>query len=264
MLGESPVTDPCRFGDKPVPGYDFSVTIAEAQIVAPQDFLIPKHGAGNFIRGQWGKYLHQNDPDLYRQIFSPPRTTEGPSGLSDPPRPFVLRVRDWEGKPVRDGQILRFRLHLFSSIKAKGISPKQYLKLNLDHPPTVCELKLTFLTPTEFKGGEPWHFAALLARVRDRVSTLRSLYQGGPLAVDFVDLGEKARTIETSFQDLSRIVGQRRSGTNQQIHPLSGWVGTVRFRGDLSPFIPLFQIAEYTGIGRHTVWGQGEIKIARE
>ncbi|MDX2266738.1 MAG: CRISPR system precrRNA processing endoribonuclease RAMP protein Cas6 [Bryobacter sp.] len=258
------MTDPCRFGDKPVPGNDFSVTIAEAQIVAPRDFLIPKYGAGNFIRGQWGKDLHQNDPDLYRHIFAPPRRSEGPSGLFDSPRPFVLRVRDWEGKQVQAGQKLRFRLHLFSSIKTISISPKQFLEFNLDHLSGVCELSLTFLSPTELKGGEPWNFASLLGRVRDRVSTLRSLYQGGPLALDFTKLGDEARKIEASFQDLSRIDRQRRSGTNQQLHPLSGWVGTVRFRGDLAPFLPLIQIAEYTGIGRHTVWGQGEIKIAWE
>jgi len=42
-----------------------------------------------------------------------------------------------------------------------------------------------FLTPTELKGAEQPEFGILLARVRDRISTLRELYSDGPLRLDF-------------------------------------------------------------------------------
>lgn len=264
MLGESPVTDPCRFGDSPATGLDFQVALAEASIVAPADFFIPKLGAGNYFRGQWGKHLFRTNPNAYRQFFAPTRRATGPSGLADPPRPFVLRVRNWESRTVKEGEELRFGLHLFSATDDLEIPVKLNKTLYLCTTEPVSELVVTFLSPTDLKGGEPWEFPILLARIRDRVSTLRQLYQGGPLALNFAQLGELARKIETVSKDLDRIDRQRRSGTNHQIHPLSGWIGTVRFRGDLARFLPLFRMAEYTGIGRHTVWGQGEIKVSAE
>src|SRR5262249_35860588 len=71
----------------------------------------------------------------------------------------------------------------------------------LDRDPEPVEtVTVRFLTPTELKSdgalaGRP-EFPILFNRLRDRISTLRSLYGAGPLEIDFKAMGERAARIE--------------------------------------------------------------------
>src|SRR5579863_6461155 len=56
---------------------------------APLDF--PADESTNTLRGRFGAALRQGDPGAYQRLFAPV-SEEGPSGLHDPPRPFVLRA----------------------------------------------------------------------------------------------------------------------------------------------------------------------------
>lgn len=47
------------------------------------------------------------------RIFEPVDWQDGPSGLQDPPRPFVLRAAHLDGVTVRAGQSFHFDVHLF-------------------------------------------------------------------------------------------------------------------------------------------------------
>jgi hypothetical protein len=38
-------------------------------------------------------------------------------------------------------------------------------------------------------------------------------------------------------------------------------VGEVDYEGELSEFVPYLEAARWTGVGRHTVWGNGAIEI---
>jgi hypothetical protein len=60
---------------------------------------------------------------------------------------------------------------------------------------------------------------------------------------------------------LENVQGSRKSARTGQTHPLSGFRGTVRYAGELGEFVPLLRAACYTGIGRQTVWGHGEIEL---
>ena len=71
----------------------------------------------------------------------------------------------------------------------------------------------------------------LFARARDRVSALRSLYGEGPLGIDF-----------------------RAPGS---VHPLGGLVGVAEYEGEFGEFVPFLEAAQWTGVGRQTVWGKG-------
>src|SRR5579864_775584 len=61
-------------------------------------------------------------------------------------------------------------------------------------------VSVRFLTPTELKcdGGLATRpeFSVLFARIRDRISLLRTLYGSGPLEIDFHAAGERAAGIE--------------------------------------------------------------------
>lgn len=141
-------------------------------------------------------------------------------------------------------------------------------------PPVVVDLSpasapirrilVRFLTPTELKGGEslrrPPEFDVLIARARDRVSTLRSLYGAGPLEVDFKALGARAAGVRRIRTSLSRVSALRRSSKTGQVHPLAGFTGEIEYEGDLGEFWPYLQAARWTGVGRQTVWGKGAIE----
>ena len=130
----------------------------------------------------------------------------------------------------------------------------------------IRRLRVRFVTPTELKAGgrlagKP-EFPLLFARARDRVSTLRSLYQGAPLEMDFKGLGQRAAAAVMTRCEIEWRGEVRRSTRTGQVHPLGGFVGEAEYEGDLAEFYPLLEAAQWTGVGRHTVWGNGAIVLS--
>ena len=101
----------------------------------------------------------------------------------------------------------------------------------------------------------------MFSRIRDGISTLRALYGAGPLEIDFKAMGERAAAIRMTHCELVPVEAERTSRATGQRHPLGGFVGFAEYEGGLTEFIPYLEIAGYTGIGRQTVWGKGEISI---
>lgn len=94
---------------------------------AERQVFFPYGKAGNVLRGALGSILrkivcvphcldtaHCPEPNCpFRRVFSP-RLETGPSGLADPPRPFVLRAAHLDGLHIAAGEIFSFNIHLFS------------------------------------------------------------------------------------------------------------------------------------------------------
>jgi len=127
----------------------------------------------------------------------------------------------------------------------------------------VIALRIRFLTPTELKcsGGLALRpdFPVLFARVRDRISILETLYGPRPLEIDFRAMGERAAGIEMTRCQIETTRSQRRSTRTGKPHPLGGFTGEAEYRGSLGEFLPFFEAARWSGVGRQTVWGKGEI-----
>ena len=99
---------------------------------AAQDPLYFSPGkAGNTLRGALGTIFKRiacvpecldtracptRESCIYARVFEPVATAAipGPSGLADPPRPFVFRARHLDGRTVQPGQLFHFDLHVFS------------------------------------------------------------------------------------------------------------------------------------------------------
>jgi len=126
---------------------------------------------------------------------------------------------------------------------------------------SVSRIRVRFLTPTELKGTEKPHFGVLMRRIRDRISGLRALYGTGPLQMDFKAFGERADRVEMAHCDLHQIEAERVSRNTGQRHSLGGFVGVAEYEGELAEFVPFLEAAQWTGVGRQTVWGKGEIAI---
>lgn len=217
----------------------------------------------NIVRGAFGGALRRIDPDSYRRWFVP--VAGGPSGLADPPRPFVFRLPG----PLQAGLNLFVTrqpvVELFTRVMAElgtieSVEGTGLLRLPLAAPgDSVSRIRVRFLTPTELKGAERPEFGVLMARVRDRISTLRALYGAGPLEIDFKAFGERAGRVTMSRCELVQVAAERVSRRTGQRHSLGGFRGVAEYEGDLAEFLPYLEIARWTGVGRQTVWGKGEI-----
>jgi hypothetical protein len=252
---------------------------------AAEPLYFPPAKAGNVLRGAFGMMLRETaDTPEYMRIFEPKAST-GPSGLADPPRPFVIRAAHLDGRTIPPRAAFHFDVHLFdltdnrqplfvaafARLAERGLGPGRARAELLSVDPEIIEIDLDgradpasrilvqFVTPTELKGAHRPEFAILVARLRDRISTLRSLYGRGPLDIDFRAMGERAAQVRLSRCDLTWHEVERRSSRTGQIHPLSGFTGEAEYDGDLGEFLPYLRAGQWTGVGRQTVWGKGEI-----
>ena len=283
--------------------------------LAPYRFLFrtldevrfPEGKSGNVFRGALGLALRrlscsadcpgprqcrQRVQCAYARLFEPVLDS-GPSGLADPPRPFVLRPRFSEGRVLPAGTLLRLDVHVFdiredflpaltaalSEVAATGFGPGRgraelaeveamtplQIDLAVDQP-AVSRIRVDFLTPTELKAdgalvSQP-EFGTLIARVRDRVATLDRLYGTGAVRFDWNALTDRASAVRLASAQLRFTHVERRSSRTGRTHPLGGFVGPVEYEGDIAPFMGLLRAGEWTGVGRHTVWGKGAYRIA--
>jgi hypothetical protein len=234
----------------------------------------------------------------YARIFEPRAAHgEGPSGLADWPRPFVFRAAHLDGRTVRRGEPFHFGLHVFdirqpalpyfesalAGLAREGLGPGRGraelaavrplalegsplpepapVTLPLDPAGTARRIRVRFVTPTELKGADGPDFGPLFARLRDRIGTLSALYGAGPLAIDFAAMGRRAAGVVMTRCDIGRIRLERRSSRTGQVHPLGGFTGEAEYEGALTEFLPWLRAGQWTGVGRHTVWGQGELDV---
>jgi hypothetical protein len=232
----------------------------------------------------------------YARIFEPAALIggTGPSGLADWPRPFVLRAAHLDRQAIGPGQsfwldvnvfetrypVVEYFERAFRELAAEGLGPGRgradllsaeqlaaiSIPLEADRPETR-RIRVAFRTPTELKSNagpvaKP-EFGILFARARDRVSILRSLYGAGPLEIDFEAMGKRAAAVRTTHCQIRHFSTQRRSSRTGQSHAIGGFAGWAEYEGELSEFLPILRAAQWTGVGRHAVWGNGEIRVQK-
>jgi hypothetical protein len=222
-----------------------------------------------------------------------------PSGFADPPRPFVFRAAHLDGKRFEPGETFSLDVNIFdlrrplpdifvrafSEWERTGLGPRRGrvellgpmaeeggtdVSVELTSGPEVSRCSVLFRTPTELKGNPSGNsrnlskdvpFGVLFARVRDRIGTLRSLYGEGPLPIDFQSLSNRAGLVRTINCDLQYRDVWRRSSRTGAVHGIGGVTGSVSYEGDLTEFLPYLRAAWWSGVGRHTVWGNGVIEV---
>lgn len=157
---------------------------------------------------------------------------------------------------------------IYSSSKQMISSAVDPITLSLEPTtPAPQQIRIDFLTPTELKYGqkiaERPEFPILFARIRDRISTLRSLYGDGPIEMDYQASQSRATQIKMTTCQMQREESGRRSTRTGQVHSIGGFIGSAEYEGDLAEFLPWLEAARYTGVGRQSVWGKGEIELTR-
>jgi hypothetical protein len=256
-------------------GLEFRLRACCFRFRAVDSIFFPPFKASNVLRGALGK------------IASP--ASPLPSGLADPPRPFVLRAAHLDGKSFSSGEIFTFGANIFdlhgpvtAFLKAAGeawaldgLGPRRgrvellateedLITIDLRPGIHVSWCSLRFCTPTSLKGNssrDDIPFPVLFARVRDRLSALSTVYCDTPLEADFRALAARAADIRTVHRDLRYQTVERRSSRTGAVHGIGGLVGGAGYAGDLTEFLPWLRAAWWTGVGRHTVWGNGVVEV---
>ena len=222
----------------------------------------------NLLRGAFGSALRSLSPRDYERFFAPSRPAGGgPSGLADPPRPFVFRMRGPHELGMNvfatrepSSELFIEAMRRIDAFEIESVTGTELLRLPLaGAAQPVSRLRVCFLTSTELKGGDRPEFGILMARIRDRTGTLRDIYGAGPLDLDFRAFGERAARVRMTRCELHQKTAERVSRATGQRHSLGGFTGVAEYEGDLGEFLPYLEIARWTGVGRQTVWGKGEI-----
>ena len=249
----------------------FDLIACRLRLAARQKIRFLPGQAGNVLRGALGHVLRGED---YVRTFRPGSTADGPSGLVDSPRPFVIRASELDGRVVESGEQFCFGLNWFDASERLDVVARAFgqwadliaveqsaVSIDLAPKKTASQIRVEFQTPTDLR-TEGAGFGVLLARARDRVSTLRALYAGGPLDIDFRELGDRANSVKPVRCELNRVGLERRSSRTGQRHRIGGFIGFAEYEGDLTEFVPYLEAAHWTGVGRHCVWGNGQISTS--
>jgi hypothetical protein len=176
---------------------------------------------------------------------------------------FAELARDGLGPRRAKAELQRVR-----SLSAEVIPGQTLRPVTLDLTPpsnAPTKIRVDFLSPTELKyehkiAHRP-EFPILFGRIRDRVSTLRRLYGPGPIEIDYQGTNARAALIRMTSCRLGWQGTERRSTRTDQVHLIGGFTGTAEYEGELREFLPWLEAARWTGVGRHSVWGKGEIEL---
>ncbi len=153
-------------------------------------------------------------------------------------------------------------------VRLAGVLPPEHICLQFQAAKQpVSSLSIRFLTPTELKtngqiASEP-EFAVLFSRAYKRIQALQLLY-AQPTRLEDQNLFAQAEKVTLLSHALIRAEASRVSSHTHQTHPLGGFRGEATYQGNFQELLPWLQAAQWTGIGRQTVWGKGEILVQGE
>jgi hypothetical protein len=259
----------------------------EVTFRALESVYFPPDKAGNVLRGALWPQLGPLCGDPAR----PGGLRTRPGGFADPPRPFVIRAAKLNGKAFAAGESFSVGLNLFDTSprwvnaimnsldawRTTGLGPGrgrvEVLKtwvsgkdvaIDLSRSSLASRCTVEFVTPTELKGDASgsMSFGTLFSLISGRISSLCSLYGPAPLRMDFRGMNDRARLVNTTDVKLEYREVERTSTRTGQTHGIGGFTGSVQYQGALSEFVPWLEAAQWTGVGRHTVWGNGAIEVS--
>src|SRR3569832_2914484 len=92
----------------------FDLVPLRLEFRAADELYFPPGKASNVLRGAFGMALPRVAAAAGAALFGPQPDGPGPSGLADPPRPFVFRVRHLDVCRIRAGEPFTVGLNLFT------------------------------------------------------------------------------------------------------------------------------------------------------
>jgi CRISPR/Cas system endoribonuclease Cas6 (RAMP superfamily) len=130
----------------------------------------------------------------------------------------------------------------------------------------LCQsVQIDFITPTSLKyqgeSVEIPEFHQLIKRLRDRVNALGWFYNDCTLDLDYSAFGARSESVRMMESRVKWIDRERFSTKTRQNYSIGGFVGHATYAGDISEFLPLLRVGELVHVGKHAVWGNGQIRV---
>ena len=169
-----------------------------------------------------------------------------------------------ETLPVRDSQSIRTIYTAETELLTDDglILGREDVMRDASH--VTDEIKLEFLTPTSIKVNGKWTreltFEHLIRNLLRRMRFLSYFHCGEDLDVDARALIEVASSVKHE-SDFRWLRADRYSYRAKNSIPMGGFLGKVRFLGELEPFLPFIFLGEYLHIGHHTAFGHGQYVV---
>jgi hypothetical protein len=129
------------------------------------------------------------------------------------------------------------------------------------------EITLHLQTPLRIK--ERGHlvneisFPLLIRSIFRRLDLLGRVHGDGPLILPYTDYLQQAAAVSAVPEANSLYWTEwRRYSNRQKVHMnMGGYCGSIRYQGDLGPFLPYLKMAAVLHLGKGTVYGLGKIAI---
>jgi CRISPR-associated endoribonuclease Cas6 len=104
-------------------------------------------------------------------------------------------------------------------------------------------------------------FSLLLEAILRRLNSLGYFYGGGEIIQNHRELSALADRVSVSRCNTKFVDYKWRSGRQRTTMRLGGLKGEMKYCGDIGPFYPYLNAAEYIGVGKNITFGFGRIKI---
>lgn len=128
------------------------------------------------------------------------------------------------------------------------------------------ELTIILETPLRYKADNAFHssltFEDLFKLMVRRIEfTFKEFGEKEP-EIDYKNLLQQAKNISIKESSIIWKDQNRYSGRQKQALKIGGLEGTITFKGDFTPFIPLLNLAILLHLGKQTSFGLGKIQYA--
>ncbi len=147
------------------------------------------------------------------------------------------------------------------SRKLNAISPLQLVAPTNDIVLSESTIKLKMLTPlrlkhqNELSGELP--FNLLVRAMLRRVSSLFEHFGSGEPALDYKKLVADAQNVQMVASALRWHDWERYSGRQEKTMLMGGLIGTITYKGLLTPYLPLLELCQKLHIGKQSSFGLG-------
>jgi hypothetical protein len=227
---------------------------------------------GNTLRGTFGRLLCDNYPDVYGRVFKV-------DGAESAPNPFVISAAYPSKGEYGVGDELAFFITLFGSAcefekevagtvrfmcegrlahaESAEIEPVYAREWSDDGAASIshCDaLTVNFLTPTEILSGNrtatELSFNAMVDSLFGRIGYIIDNYTDGEFVLPYSLIAR--RPFVKAECDLKQV----RLQTSGQ--PINGFVGTIKYSGDVTKYLPYIDLGSQIHIGKKTTRSCGE------
>lgn len=239
-----------------------------------QDTHLPQF-IGNTIRGALGQALYTHHPHAFNHVFKvgAAKSIPNPIAISAPyPSQTQYRTGDtltffvtlmgtacaFEQTIIDAAQLMcNGRLASATLTNCLQVYSLTWSDMGAAHIPPCNKLSIHFLTPTEILASGKFHnqldFSTFIDRVFLRICNVIDTYGESEFTLPYNLVIDKPH-VHTTCQ-LQVVKFQ----TNNQ--PITGFLGTVQFEGDLTRYLPYIDLASQIHIGKKTTRGCGQFSF---